>query len=268
MKQAIRKGAVRIDLVPQDILARLNRGEIETVNLTEGLAIDQIALLKNTLISLDRESYITPILDAIAELPKATFNTLNHIIGQTIHRLISLHQDDDLWLGIVSHPSDTIRCWACYLVASRDMGIDEYLEQIRPFASDHHFGVREVSWLSMREHITSNLNRSLAILSEWVTDDNSYVRRFATESTRPRGVWCQHISQLKTDPSLAIHLLEPLKSDSSRYVQDSVANWLNDASKTAPEFVMTLTDRWRTESPTNETAYIIKRALRTLHKKK
>ncbi|MDO4707346.1 MAG: DNA alkylation repair protein [Porphyromonadaceae bacterium] len=268
MTQTIRKGAMRIDQVPSDILDQLNRGEIETANLIEGLAIDQAALLRHVFTSLDREAYIGPILSAISELASPTFNTLNHMIGRVVRSLIQQHSDEELWSILATHPSDIIRSWACYVLASEELEIDEYLEKVRPFALDQHFGVREISWLSMRSHIIENLDRSLALLAHWVMDDNAYARRFATESTRPRGVWCKHINRLKVEPTLAISLLEPLKADPSRYVQDSVSNWLNDASKTAPEFVVNLTQRWRAESPTCETEYIVRRALRTLNKKR
>lgn len=43
---------------------------------------------------------------------------------------------------------------------------------------------------------------------------------------------------------------------------------LNDAGKTQPEFVKTLCEKWKDESPTKETAYIIKKALRTIKKLK
>ena len=44
-----RKGARTIEDIPKDILALLNHGEIETVNLAEWCAIDRKALLKNLL---------------------------------------------------------------------------------------------------------------------------------------------------------------------------------------------------------------------------
>jgi 3-methyladenine DNA glycosylase AlkC len=127
-------------------------------------------------------------------------------------------------------------------------------------------GVREIAWMAVRAEISKNLNESISIFSKWILDKNENVRRFAIEATRPRGVWCEHIEALKNNPALALPILEPLKSDHSKYVQNSVANWLNDASKTQPEFVIDICKKWQKESNTKETDYIVKKALRTIEK--
>lgn len=57
-----------------------------------------------------------------------------------------------------------------------------------------------------------------------------------------------------------------MKSDKSKYVQVSIGNWLNDASKSQPEFVKSLCEKWKKESPTKETAFIIKKTMRTIEK--
>ena len=46
----------------------------------------------------------------------------------------------------------------------------------------------------------------------------------------------------------------------------SVGNWLNDASKSRPEWVRALAKEWGRTSKTAETAWIVRHALRTLRK--
>ncbi|MEH3113449.1 DNA alkylation repair protein [Pedobacter terrae] len=108
--------------------------------------------------------------------------------------------------------------------------------------------------------------QSIKILSDWTSNEDENIRRFTTEATRPRGVWCEHIEELKQNPDFGLPILEALKSDKSKYVQDSAGNWLNDASKTRPDFVKALCKRWEKESETKETIYILKKALRTINK--
>jgi 3-methyladenine DNA glycosylase AlkC len=107
---------------------------------------------------------------------------------------------------------------------------------------------------------------TLDVILQWANHKDENIIRFASEATRPRGVWCEHIEELKQNPALGLIILEPMKSDSSKYVQDSVGNWLNDASKTQPKFVIDLCKNWDKESKTKETAYIIKKAMRTIEK--
>ena len=149
---------------------------------------------------------------------------------------------------------------------NQNLNIEETLKQIQKFAADEHFGVREICWMAVRPKIKTNLVKSIKILSTFTTNEDENIRRFATESIRPRGVWCEHLEELKQNPELALSILEPLKSDSSKYVQDSVGNWLNDSSKTQADFVQKICQRWSLESDSKATQYIIKKALRTLNK--
>jgi 3-methyladenine DNA glycosylase AlkC len=68
----------------------------------------------------------------------------------------------------------------------------------------------------------------------------------------------------KANPAAGLAVIEPLKADMSRYVQNSVANWLNDAGKSDAVFVRQVVKRWQRESASASTAYIVKRAVRSL----
>ncbi|WP_312076797.1 DNA alkylation repair protein [Chryseobacterium sp.] len=262
-----RKGARSAKDIPTEILHQLNAGEIETANLVEWLAVDQKLLLENLLQQNERLDYLKPILAKIDALKKQTVNTINEAIGTELYQLCKDNRDEDFLAVISFHKADLVRCWATYTIGkNEDVSIEETLDKIKYFAADKHFGVREICWMTVRPKIAQNLTQSIKILSKWTADEDENIRRFTTESTRPRGVWCAHLEELKQNPEKALAILEPLKTDPSRYVQDSVGNWLNDASKSEPEFVKKLCENWEKESPTKETVYIIKNALRTLNK--
>lgn len=118
----------------------------------------------------------------------------------------------------------------------------------------------------MRTTIAAQLEAAIAALVPWTAEPSERLRRFASEATRPRGVWCTHLASLRQAPEQALMLLEPLKADPAPYVQDSVANWLNDASKDRPQWVTDLCARWSRESPSPATIRICQHALRTLRK--
>ncbi|WP_046744780.1 DNA alkylation repair protein [Kordia zhangzhouensis] len=265
-----RKGARKAQDIPTNVLELLNLGKIETVNLTEWLAINHFQLIENNFSRLSIPKKITQtVLESIQEQKKpSTMNTIK-VVGESLYTQLG---DNDLISAIFEnlkkHLSDTIRCYAPYLISlNRNINIEEKLELVKPLVADTHFGVREVVWMALRPEIEKNLTEAITILTKWSKSEDENIRRFTTESTRPRGVWCKHIDKLKEHPEMVLPILENLKSDSSKYVQDSVGNWLNDASKSQPSFVINLCKKWEKESPTKETEKIIKRAKRTIDKK-
>jgi len=265
MEETKRKGARTPKDVPPEVLERLNRGEIEAVNLMESLAMDQRTLLGNLLRQTGRTDYLQPVLDALGGQKKQGFNSLAETIGTALFAQVAQRDDQDFLSAISAHRSDLVRCWAAYGIGRNpDPEIEEALERIRPFAADGHYGVREIAWMAVRPKLARDLERSIRILSGWAMDKDANIRRFASEATRPRGVWCAHIEALKDDPGRGLPILEPLRADTSKYVRDSVGNWLNDAGKTRPDVVKAICARWETESGAKETKYIVRRAMRTM----
>ena len=166
-----------------------------------------------------------------------------------------------------AHTSDMVRAWACFMVAAdTELSLADRLEAARRFATDGSVAVRECAWDSFRPYMAAELDHGFKLLEGWVLDPDPNVRRCAIEATRPRGVWTPHVEELKERPERGLGLLEAVRSDPSRYVQRAVANWLNDASKSRPEWVKQVCERWSGESPTKETAWTVNQALRTIRK--
>lgn len=263
-----RKGAHKTADVPSQVLELLNQGKIETVNLTEWLVVDHSQLLQQTFPNMGLDPYIPKAIKALQTIKNPTAKKMIETIGASLFALGSADKRlDDLFEQLSTHKSDSVRCYAPYLIApNKQQSIQDKLQQVKTLAADTHFGVREVAWLALRPCIIEDLEASIECLSTWSYDADENIRRFASEATRPRGVWCKHIEQLKINPELGLPILDPLKSDPAEYVQLSVGNWLNDASKSNPSFVKNICKEWQAISPTKITEKITKRALRSLAK--
>jgi len=262
-----RKGAFRIALIPPEVLRGLNDGLLETVNLNEFLALELPQLARSVArhIGLDAES--ERLADTLAMLPAFKPMQRHGHVARALYDLAAVHAERDAVAHrLATHASDAARCWAAQWVALSGLPLATRLDAVRRFAADPHFGVREIAWMAVRDAVIDALDEALVLLQPWTADADPNIRRFASELTRPRGVWCAQIEALKAEPWRALPLLEALRADDSRYVQNSVANWLNDASKTQPEWVDRLGARWLAESDTPATRYVVRRALRTLGK--
>ena len=269
MKLTNRKGARRKQDIPDEVLVLLNRGELETVNTMERLAVDHVALVGHTFPEMGfTQNAVNGLIEHIrAQKNPSTMNTVK-LMGACLYQLYADKTDFEAVLNrLRTHPSDTIRSYAAMLIASHQkMSLEEKLDTALPLVADKHFGVREVIWIALRPDVARNLEASFNLLSTWTASDDENIRRFASEVSRPRGVWCKHIPELKEQPELGLPVLEPLKADPSRYVQLSVGNWLNDASKTRPDFVTSLCKDWKQKSNSRATELIINRATRSMHK--
>lgn len=118
--------------------------------------------------------------------------------------------------------------------------------------------------MAVRPALAAELNTSIQLLSGWAGDGSERIRRFTSEALRPRGVWATHIPELKEDPGRGLPIPERLRTDPSRYVQDSVANWINDAAKTQPGLGRALCEQWLHAGTGAATERIATRALRSI----
>ena len=262
-----RKGAARIALIPPELLQLLNVGALPTANLNEFLAIDLPQLAQAVARDIGLDPQHERLQDTLALLGSFKPMRRHGWIAHALYDMTAQSPDPDaVAQRLVTHPSDLARGWAAEWVRHSGWPLARQLQAQRRLAADPHFGVRELAWSVLRDQVVAQLDLALECLQAWVHEDDANLRRFACELTRPRGVWCAPLRALQSAPERGLPLLEPLRADPSRYVQNSVANWLNDASKTCPQWVDQLCARWERESPGEATRYIVRRARRSLDK--
>ena len=242
-----------------DRMGLLNRGQVEAANLAECLSVDFAVLMQAIFEDMP--------LECLEELKKQQHLGITQRMKLAASQ-ISQACPDITPAFFLAHPSDTVRGWGCFWINLDDtLSLADCLTAIQPFANDSHFGVREWAWLAIRDRLIDQIDESVALLLPWTTHASAYIRRFASESIRPRGVWSRHCQRLKDNPEVALPVLEALRADEAAYVQKSVGNWLNDAAKSEPDWVIALCTRWQNESTHAATSKICRIALRSFNKK-
>jgi len=121
------------------------------------------------------------------------------------------------------------------------------------------------SEFAVRPFIINHEERMMAQMRQWSKNDCEHVRRLSSEGCRPALPWAQALPRFKKDPSPILPILEQLKNDPAMYVRKSVANNLNDISKTHPELVVEIAKKWHGDN--EHTDWVVKHACRTLLKK-
>lgn len=251
-----RKGFSRTADIPPDILHALSQGLIPSATLTEGLALDQTQLL---------QAVFPGLSESVVAAARAACQ-LGILKRMQAMGILLLNESGAEGLNQCrTHDSDTVRGWACFMIgAQTGLTLQARLDLIQPLADDEHFGVREWAWMAVRPHLVQDLTVTITYLTALTRSPSERIRRFASEAIRPRGVWCSHIAEFKQYPERALPILSPLRADPSVYVQDSVANWLNDAAKDQPVWVSQLCMQWLEDTPADATRRICQRALRNL----
>jgi 3-methyladenine DNA glycosylase AlkC len=264
-----RKGARRIAEIPRAVLRALNEGREETITLVEWLAVDARLLLGHVLPDAGfPRADVAALVEHAGAVAATGITARTKSIGARLHEALAAAGARDRrrrFEALASHRSDVVRALAAYsLAADAKLDLEVRLAQARRFAADPAMSVRECAWDSYRPWLARELERGIGLLVPWVRDRDPAVRRCAIESTRPRGVWTAQLVPLVNDPRPGLVLLEPCRADPSDYVRRAVANWLNDASKSKPEWVRGVCARWSRASKSPATAWIVKRAQRTI----
>jgi 3-methyladenine DNA glycosylase AlkC len=256
--------ARRLSDVSDEVRDLLASGQAETRNWTEWMAADMPALARMVARTTRSKALSVALLTAADEAAGKSILQRLAIFGRAVNSSVKGF-DGRVFSEICTHRSDLVRQWGAYAVndSRRSLKLQERLALTLPFAADRHMSVRECAWMAFRPHLAANLRSALKLLGPVSRSADPNLRRFAVEVSRPRSVWGTHIAELKVDPAIGLAVLDNVYQDESRYVRLAAGNWLNDASKTRPDWVQEVCRRW-SKNNNRYTRAIVVRGLRTL----
>lgn len=126
------------------------------------------------------------------------------------------------------------------------------------------FTKRHTGEYAIRPLLIQNTESTMKILLKWSTDQNIHVRRLASEGMRIHLPWAP-----KTDAALDYFdiyktILTNLNNDTSKFIQKSVGNNLNDLYKQNRSLADEIINSWKEDELTATTKWIIKHGQRRL----
>lgn len=200
----------------------------------------------------ERIAWIVTVLES--HLPDAFPDALRALRNALPEPLDPTRTDDDFGRFIWVVPGEYVAKHGC-----KEEFLDESLDFLREATK------RFSSEGAIRPFLNRFPEQTLAFVHECTADANYHVRRLASEGIRPLLPWAVRVD-VSTDEILCV--LDKLYADHTRYVTRSVANTLNDISKTDPDRVLETLEGWRQEGKQNdqELRWMIRHALRTLLK--
>ena len=187
-------------------------------------------------------------------LPKDYPKALKIILKALPPALDPTKSDDDFGEFIIAPLSDFVATYGCD-EKNLHISLGALAEITKRFSCED----------AIRYFINVFPKQTLVYLEKWAKDSNYHVRRLASEGTRPKLPWSQKIRYNSKD---TLSLLNRLYVDSTRYVTRSVANHMNDISKSDPKLIIRTLKAWKKSKKQNEKEidFIINHSLRTLVK--
>jgi len=162
--------------------------------------------------------------------------------------------DNDFGDFIHAPHSEFIAEYGC-ITEELDFSLEAIKEITKRFSAEY----------AIRKFINHFPKQTIETIKGWTKDTNYHVRRLCSEGTRAKLPWGQKIN---IDPTSTISILDNLYHDPTRFVTRSVANQLNDLSKTHPDLIFSTLEKWHASSKQTpeEMQFITKHTLRNLVK--
>ncbi|MCW7461593.1 DNA alkylation repair protein [Leptospira limi] len=114
-------------------------------------------------------------------------------------------------------------------------GIDDFKSSMRILEKTTIFSSAE---FAIRFYYINHFEKTVKQMENWSKHKEPFVRRLASEGSRPILPWGIGIPAIKEKPEIHLNILENLWSDENEIVRRSVSNHLNDISKFQPDIVI------------------------------
>jgi 3-methyladenine DNA glycosylase AlkC len=130
------------------------------------------------------------------------------------------------------------------------------------------FTKRQTGEYAIRPLLTEYTELTMKKMLLWSKDKNVHVRRLSSEGLRINLPWARKTTAALNYYSIFESILTNLKDDSSKFVQKSVGNNLNDLFKHNPKLAEKIVSKWSKSKLSDQALWIIKHGRRNFKENK